>query len=391
VTGADPSSPRINHARPRFQLTSQGGPARLNRVLRVRIEYLFIFVTIAAAVDWLAPQWRIAAFAAAAAAIAPLAAQLGKTTERLSEQTGAAIGGLLNATFGNAAEMIIGLMALRSGLGDLVKASITGAVIGNLLLVLGAALLAGGVGHSTQTFNAAAARSRTTMLLLAATALIAPAAYHHLAAGNATRREDGFSLEVSIVLIVSYALGLVFSLRTHRELFAGHTGQAGAVQEENQTSPRQSRLLMVLALVTVLLAWMSEILVGCIEPVAQRLGMTQVFIGVIVVAMIGNSAEQSTAVLVAMKDRMDLALSIAIGSSIQIALFVAPLLVLASYFVAPAPINLVLTPAEVLAVTFSVVIAGQICGDGESNWFEGVQLLAVYAIVALLFYFLPAG
>jgi len=262
--------------------------------------------------------------------------------------------------------------------------------MGNLLLVLGTALLAGGLGHPTQTFNAAAVRSRTTMLLLAATAMIAPAAYHHLAGDHATRHEDGLSFEVSIVLIVSYVLGLVFSLRTHRELFATLPGESGTAKEQNQT-PSSSWLVAVLALVTILTAWMSEILVGCIGPVAQRLGMTQVFIGVIVVAMVGNAAEHSTAVLVAIKDRMDLALSIAIGSSIQIALFVAPLLVLASYLVGPAPINLVLTPAEVLAVTFSVVIAGQICGDGESNWFEGVQLLAVYAIVAMLFYFLPAG
>jgi Ca2+:H+ antiporter len=354
------------------------------------MKFLLAFVPIAVVLNWLAPQWRVATFTAAAAAIAPLAAELGKTTERLAERTGAAVGGLLNVTFGNAAEMIIGLTALRSGLGDVVKASITGAVIGNLLLVLGAALLAGGLRHPTQTFNATAARSRTTMLLLAATALITPAAYHHLAGHTATH-ENGFSFEVSIVLVVSYALGLVFSLHTHRELFAGHTGDVGAVEEQDEASPGQSWLLAVLAVVTVLIGWMSEILVGCIEPVAHQLGMTQVFIGVIVVAMVGNSAEQSTAILMARKNRMDLALSIAIGSSIQIALFVAPILVLASYIVAPAPINLVLTPAEVLAVTFSVVIAGQVCGDGESNWFEGVQLLAVYAIVAMLFYFLPAG
>jgi Ca2+:H+ antiporter len=355
---------------------------------RLGIEYLFVFIPIAVAVDWLAPQWRVAAFAAAAAAIAPLAAELGKTTDRLADQSGAAIGGLLNVTFGNAAEMIIGLAALRSGFSVVVKASITGAVIGNLLLVLGTAMLAGGLGHPTQTFNAVAARSRTTMLLLASAALIAPDAYHYLAGGQAILREDGFSFEVSLVLIFSYALGLVFSLRTHRELFAGHTE---ATEQQAGTSLGQFRLLVILAVATVLIAWMSEILVNSIQPVAQHLGMSQVFIGVIIVAMIGNAAEHSTAVLEAMKDRMDLALSIAVGSSIQIALFVAPALVLASYLVAPAPMNLVLTPAEILGVTLSIVIAGQICGDGESNWFEGAQLLAVYAIVVILFYFLPAG
>jgi Ca2+:H+ antiporter len=363
--------------------------ADVRRVPALRVGYLLAFVPIAGAVDWLAPQRHVVAFAAASAAIVPLSVELGKATERLAEKTSAAIGGLLNVTLGNAAEMIIGLIALRSGLGEVVKASITGSIIGNLLLVLGAALLAGGLRHRTQTFNAAAARSRTTMLLLAATALIAPAAYHHLAGRYATAPEKSFSLEVSILLILSYVLGLVFTLRTHRELFAGHTAAVGAVNREYEPSPRVLRLLTILAAVTALIAWMSEILVSSIQPVARQLGMTEVFVGVIVVAMIGNSAEQSTAIFMATKDRMDLALSIAIGSSIQIALFVAPILVLASYLVAPTPINLVLTPAELLTITFSVVIAGQICGDGESNWFEGVQLLAVYAIVALLFYFLP--
>lgn len=340
--------------------------------------------------DWFAPQWRVVAFATAAAAIAPLAAELGRTTEELAKKTGAAIGGLLNVTFGNAAEMIIGLTALRRGLGEVVKASISGAVIGNLLLVLGAALLAGGLRHPIQTFNAAAARSRTTMLLLAATALIAPAAYHYLASGRSSTGEKGLSLEVSIVLIISYVLGLVFSLRTHRELFAGNVGGMPAGEDRGQIFSSPPWLLVILTTITVLIAWMSEILVGCIEPVAHQLGMTQVFIGVIIVAMVGNAAEHSTAILMAIRNHMDLVLSIAIGSSIQIALFVAPVLVFASYIVGPSPINLVLTPAEVLAVTFSVVIAGQICGDGESNWFEGVLLLAVYTIVAMLFYFLPA-
>jgi len=257
--------------------------------------------------------------------------------------------------------------------------------------VLGAALLAGGLRHPLQTFNASAARSRTTMLLLAVTALIAPAAYHYLAGGRSAVGENSFSREVSVVLIFSYLLGLLFTLRTHRELFAGHTAEAGAVEEEDEPSRRVPWLLATLAAVSALIAWMSEILVGSIQPVARQFGMTEVFIGVIVVAMVGNAAEHSTAVLMARKDRMDLALSITVGSSIQIALFVAPLLVLASYLIGPNPMNLVLTPAEILAVTFSVVIAGQICGDGESNWFEGTQLLAVYAIVALLFYFLPVG
>lgn len=361
----------------------------MRRVLPLRIQYLLAFVPIAVAVDWLAPEWHLTAFAAACAAIVPLAAGLGKATEQLAEKTGVGLGGLLNATFGNAAEMIIGLAALRSGLYDVVKASITGSIIGNLLLVLGGSLLAGGLRHQHQTFNAAGARTRTTMLLLAAAALIAPAAYEHLGGDIAAARENNFSLEVAIVLILSYVLGLIFTLHTHRELFAGHTAEAGVIEEEDRPSQPTVRLVVILALLSALIAWMSEILVGSIEPVAHQLGMTDVFVGIIVVAMVGNAAEQSTAILMATKNRMDLALSITVGSSIQIALFVAPVLLLASYLVAANPMNLVFKPAEVSAVTVSVIIAGQICGDGESNWFEGVQLLAVYAIVAIFFYFLP--
>jgi Ca2+:H+ antiporter len=358
-------------------------------VLPRSLRCLFLFMPVAVALNWMAPAWRGTTFAAAALAIAPLAAELGAITERLAQRSGAALGGLLNVTFGNAAELIIGIAALRGGLADVVKASITGAVIGNLLLVLGTALLLGGLEYSTQTFNAAAARSRTTMLLLAVTALIAPAAFHYLAGGQSVRNENQFSLEVSIVLIISYGLGLIFSLRTHRELFVGNPEDSEDCGERNGTHSHLFWWIATLIALTVLIAWMSEILVRCVAPVAQRLGMSQMFIGVIIVAMVGNSAEHSTAIIVAMKNRMDLALSIAVGSSIQIVLFVAPLLLLASYVVGPAPINLVLSPAEILAITFSVVIAGQICGDGESNWFEGAQLLAVYAIVATLFYFLP--
>lgn len=369
------------------------GPG-VSSLLKPRIDWLLVFLPVAVGAEQLAPESHVTIFAAACLAIIPLAAWMGRATEHLVEHTGAGLGGLLNATFGNAAEMIIALSALRGGLLDVVKASITGAIIGNVLLVLGASLLLGGLRHPTQTFNAAAARSHSTMLLLAAIALVAPASYHHLAGGEGLAREGSLSTEVSCVLLVCYALGLVFSLRTHRELFAGHTAEAAAVEEdEGETHAPWSlgRSLGVLAAVTVAIALVSEILVGSVEHVAQAFGMSEVFVGVIVLAAAGSAAEQSTAILVARKNRMDLALSITIGSSIQIALFVAPMLVLASYFVAPRPMNLVFTPAEVLAVTVSAIIAGQICGDGESNWLEGAQLLAVYLIVALLFFFLPGG
>src|SRR5207237_8258115 len=239
----------------------------------------------------LAPDAHVAIFVCACLAIVPLAAWLGRTTERLAEHTGAGIGGLLNATFGNAAEMIIALTALRSGLVAVVKASITGAIVGNLLLVLGAALFAGGVRHQTQHFNAAAARSQATMLLLAAVALVAPASYHHLAGGEAAAREGSLSLEVSLVLLISYSLGLVFSLGTHKELFAGHTGEAAAAEADRHVPWSVARSLSTLGGITVLIAWMSEILVGSVEHVAHSFGMSDVFVGVIVVAVVGNSAE----------------------------------------------------------------------------------------------------
>jgi Ca2+:H+ antiporter len=275
---------------------------------------------------------------------------------------------------------------------DVVKASITGSIIGNILLVLGAALLCGGLRFQSQSFNVSGARIQATMLLLATAALVAPASYHYVAGPAAVAREGTLSIEISLVLLASYALGLLFMLRTHKQLFTGHTAEAAAV-EKGGTHEAWSlgRSLAVLGGATALVAWVSEILVGSVEHAAEAFGMSNVFIGVIVVAIVGNAAEHSTAILVALKNRMDLALSIAIGSSIQIALFVAPVLVLASYAVAPSPMDLVFTPPEVLAVVLAVIITGQISGDGESNWLEGAQLLAVYAVLALLFFFLPGA
>jgi len=359
-------------------------------LLQPRIEWLLVFLPIAIGAEWLAPDAHVLIFSAACISIVPIAAWMGHATEHLAKRTGEGIGGLLNATFGNAAEMIIALMALHRGLGDVVKASITGGIIGNVLLVLGAALLLGGFRHSTQRFNAVAARSQATMLLLAAAALVAPASYHYLAGGEAAAREGSLSLEVAVVLLFIYCLGLVFSLKTHSQLFVGHAAEAAEVEDDHGPDWSLGKSLGVLFGATALIAWVSEILVGSVEHAAHAVGMSDVFIGVIVIAVVGNAAEHSTAVLVARKNRMDLALGIAIGSSIQVALFVTPVLVLASYVIGPQPMNLVFTPAEVLAVTLSALIAGQICGDGESNWLEGAQLLAVYVILALLFFFLPA-
>jgi len=355
-------------------------------MLKPSLNWLLIFVPITAWLHYFLPDAHTQTFICACIAILPLAGWLGKGTENLAHHTGEAVGGLLNATFGNAAELIIAIAALRSGLYDVVKASLTGSIIGNVLLVAGLSMLMGGLKFKTQTFNRMAAQNQATMLLLAAVSLILPAAFHFLAGPAGAARESELSMEISVILLIVYALSLVFTLITHKQLFGGEGGAAHGGESQPWSVGKS---MGVLAGSTALIAWISEILVGSVEHAAQSFGMTSVFVGVIVVAIIGNAAEHSTAILVARKNRMDLALGIAIGSSIQIALFVAPVLVLLSYFIAPSPMNLVFTPAEVIAVTLSVFICAQTANDGESNWMEGVQLLAVYAILGLMFYFLP--
>jgi Ca2+:H+ antiporter len=363
----------------------------VSRLLRPSLNWLLVCVPAAVVLDLAAPEAHTAVFLVACGAVVPLAGWLGRATEHLAEHAGEGVGGLLNATFGNAAEMIIGLLALRRGLTEVVKASLTGSILGNVLLVLGASFLAGGVRHPRQRFNLTAARSQATMLILAAIALISPAVFHHLGGEVAVAREGRLSLGIAVILLATYGLGLLFSLRTHRQLFGGHGEEVAAAEEVEVRAQPWSlrRALGVLLAATALIAWMSEILVGAVEGAARALGMTEVFVGVVVVAIIGNAAEHSTAVMMAMKDRMELAIGIAIGSSIQIALFVAPLLVLLSYALAPQPMDLVFSAAEVVAVALAILITEQIAGDGESNWLEGVQLLAVYAIFAIVFYLLP--
>jgi Ca2+:H+ antiporter len=301
---------------------------------------------------------------------------------------GEGVGGLLNATFGNAAELIIALAALRAGLHDVVKASIIGSIVGNILLVLGAAMLAGGLRHSEQSYGAAGARSQATMLTLAAIALVLPAAFQ-IAAGSTPALLSMLSIAISVVLLVVYGLYLVFSLVTHASLFSG-SHEAG--EGEGHAAPWSiGRSAATLAVATVAVAWISEIMVGAIAPTAHELGLSNVFVGVFVVAILGNAAEHATAITVALKNRMDLSLSIAIGSSVQVALFVAPLLVLVSLFLGPAPMDLAFAPGLVLIVLLSVLITGQVAGDGRSDWLKGLQLLAVYLVLGLTYFFLPGG
>jgi len=353
--------------------------------LRPRLDWLLVFLAAAVLLKWLRPDDHVAIFVSACLAVIPLAGWMGKATEELAARAGAGVGGLLNATFGNAAELIIALIALREGLHDVVKASLTGSIIGNILLVLGAAFLAGGFKYKTQSFHGGGARIQATTMTLATIGLILPAAFHYLAGPGSRGAEADLSVEFALVLLITYGFSLLFGLRTHKHFFSGHQGEAA------QSAGRSlSSSLVILAAATALVAWMSEILVGSVESAAHALGFSSLFVGVVVVAIIGNAAEHSTAILVARRNRMDLSLGIAIGSSIQMALFVAPFIVIASLAIGPEPMNLVFTPAEVLAVFLAVVIANEIARDGESNWMEGVQLLAVYAMIAIVFYFLPA-
>lgn len=361
----------------------------MKQFLTPSLNWLLIFVPITIIGEYVFHVSSTILFLISCVSIIPLAGLLGKATEHLAEKTGEGIGGLLNATFGNAAELIIALMALQAGLYDVVKASITGSIIGNILLVLGASFLAGGLKYKTQKFNAGGARSLATILTLASIGLIAPAVFHYFGGKDIAEKEAGLSLEIAIVLVITYALSLLFSLKTHKQLFIAESSEIAEVSEGKRHHWSVTKSLTTLAVATLFIAWMSEILVGSVEIAAHALGMTSIFVGVIVVAIIGNAAEHSTAIIVAMKNRMDLSLGIAIGSSIQVALFVAPVLVFASYVVGSKPMDLVFTPIEILAITLSAIIAEQLVSDGESNWFEGVQLISVYIIFALVFYFLP--
>jgi Ca2+:H+ antiporter len=352
------------------------------------LNWLLIFVPIAIVLE-LTHASAVLVFAASCLAIVPLAGLMGKATEHLAEKMGEGVGGLLNATFGNAAELIIATMALNRGLTDVVKASITGSIIGNILLVFGLSALCGGLRFTRQSFNQTAANLGATMLTLSVVGLLVPALFHVVARGNPNAGEQELSLEIAVILMVTYALSLVFTLRTHKHLYGGgHGAESGRAIGTHGWS--KSRSVAVLLVATTFVAIMSEFLVGAVEDTAKSFGMTEVFVGVILVAIIGNAAEHSTAVLMALKNKMDIAINIAVGSSIQIALFVAPLLVFLSYVIGPQPMDLLFSNFEVLAIALSVGIIALISQDGESNWMEGVQLLAVYAILGIAFYYLPA-
>ncbi|MGI2902904.1 calcium/proton exchanger [Tolypothrix sp. VBCCA 56010] len=345
---------------------------------------LLLFIPLSLAAEFL--KWgELIVFITAALAILPLAAWMGTATEEIAVVVGPTLGGLLNATFGNATELIIALIALKAGLVNVVKASITGSIIGNLLLVMGLSMLLGGLRYKEQTFQPIVARVNAASMNLAVIAILLPTAMNVTSVGISQQTVENFSLAVAIVLIVVYALTLLFSMKTHAYLY-----EVGLIESEetSHTKPNIWLWTGVLLVCTLLVALESEMLVDSLEVATSQLGLTALFTGVILVPIVGNAAEHATAVTVAMKDKMDLSVSVAVGSSMQIALFVAPVLVIAGR-VFGQPMDLDFKPFELVAVAVSVLIANSISSDGKSNWLEGTLLLAAYTVLGFAFYFHP--
>ncbi len=363
----------------RFLLSGSGWP------------YLLVpFIPVAIALE-LGHAEAALIFLAAAAGVIPTAALMGRATEELAHRAGPGIGGLLNVTFGNAPELIIAFFALNAGLQEVVKASLIGSILGNILLVMGAAMLVGGLKHKTQRFSATAASVQSSMLLLAAVALVMPTIFQLVAGGGLPkvgeeRVDFGSDLEqmsliVAFILLASYAGGLVFSLRSHKDLF-----NPTADAEEHVGDPwTVKKAILMLAGAGVAVGVMSEILVGSIGEASAAIGLSEFFVGLIVVAIVGNAAEHWVAIYFAARNKMDLSVNIAIGSSAQIALFAAPVLVLVSFFVGPNPMPLVFNGFELGAVLLAILIAVHVTNDGESTWYEGFQLLATYAVLGVVF------
>lgn len=348
------------------------------------MERLFAVLLVLTPLAALAEFFRlppVAVFLIAAAALIPLAKYIGDATEELAGHTSPAVGGLLNATFGNATELLVGIFALNAGLVGVVKASITGSILGNLLLVLGTAMLAGGWNRREQKFNATGAKAQGSQLLLATIALVIPAVFILTTGDGYSGAEERLSIFVAVLMILAYLANLYFTLHTHKHLYQ---------EEAKFAAPTWSitKSVIILFFATAGAALVSEILVNAIRPLIAEVGWTELFIGVVIVAIVGNAAEHFSAVRVAMRDRMDLALQISIGSATQIVMFIAPVLVLASLFFA-TPMNLVFNLFELAAIIFTVFVTNAVVEDGESNWLEGTQLLVAYVIIAVAFFFHP--
>jgi Ca2+:H+ antiporter len=356
--------------------------------LKPSMNWLLAFIPISLALEYAhAPDPVL--FFSAALAIVPIARLIVLSTEQIATRTGDAIGGLLNATFGNAPELIIAMVALKAGFYDMVRASIIGSILANLMLATGVAFFLGGLRQHTQEYNASAARLYSSMMLISAVSLGVPSAFNRFFSPEGTIHEEKLvNLGTAFVLLAAYVLYLVFLLKTHPDYFKSVAVSEG---EHGHEGPPWSvgRAVGSLVGASVLAAWMSEILVGAAEGTGKALGMSEVFIGIVFLAVIGGAAESGSAIAMARKNKLDLTIGIAMGSSIQIALFVAPALVLVSGWVAPQPLELSFSRAEIGTLFLGVLIAAIVAGDGRSNWYKGVQLVLVYAMIAILFYFLP--
>jgi Ca2+:H+ antiporter len=356
--------------------------------IRSPINWFFIFIPITIVLDEVGGVAPPIIFFSAALSIIPIAALIVNSTEHLAARTGDAVGGLLNATFGNAPELIISFVALRAGYLSMVRASLVGAIVANLLLALGLSYLLGGLKNHDQKFNPVATRTYSTMMFIAAVSMAVPSAFSRVfAPTGVVRQEQILNIAIAVILLLAYGLYLLYTLKTHKSSF--ESIQEEGSQEGHEAGWKISRSVLTLVGASVLAAVMSEILVGAAEGTGKQLGLSEVFIGVVFLAIIGGAAESGSAIAVARKNKMDLSLGIAIGSSIQIALFVAPVLVLASYFIAPQPLDLAFNRAEIGSLGIAVMIGAMVSGDGQSNWYKGVQLLTVYAIIAMMFYLIP--
>jgi len=354
---------------------------------KIGLNLLLLFIPVTLALEHLAPDRPALVFLAAALGIVPLAGLIVQATEQIAHRTGDAVGGLLNATFGNAPELIIAFVALRAGLVDMVRASLVGAILANMLLGLGLAFLLGGLRHHDQEFNPRGAQMQVSLMIMAVISLMVPGSFHNIVSVETLHLERYLNTAVAVVLLISYALYLVFMLKTHPEVFASEQLHA---EEEGARWP-VGKAVGLLVAASVGAAWMSEILVGAVEGASHDLGISKTFIGLVVLAVVGGAAELGSAVAMGRKNRMDLAISIAVGSSIQISLFVAPVLVLLSLFVAPVPFVLAFSPAGLILLFMTVMISTVVAAGGRSNWYKGVQLLTVYLIFAFLFFLHPGG
>lgn len=353
-------------------------------IRRKPISLLLLVLPLAVLAE--ASHWgELWVFTLSAVGLIPLAGYLGEATEALAVHTGARIGGLLNATLGNAAELIITIIAIREGLLELVKASITGSILGNLLLVMGMAFLLGGIRNGIQTFHQRTASRNAILLILAVLALLIPSVLSHFMGAETSVRVEAFSLAVAGVMILLYALALLFSFQMNKASPISHK-PSEAVGAAAHWTVRKS--VGVLALSTLGVVVLSEMLVGAVEPVVASLGVSEFFLGIILIPIIGNVAEHLVAVTVAMRNQIELSVEIAISSSLQIALFVAPVLVLLSLFLGH-PLQLIFNQFELLALIAGILITALVSADGESNWLEGAELLAVYVILGVAFFLLP--